>query len=421
MDHISEVQPMFISELDNLSRVKLFRHALKRFSANELTKAFDKSKSTIYRYAKGEVIPNDEAISKLLTLIPFEDALAAIGNEIMKAFGLVDPEGRPRLIAVISLLSAALGDPLLRKIVLEWVARALGNEVLSLKPQPALLMRWEEGFERWLLEEKGISAEYVKYYRSLFLKHFEGEVLDEALVERASDLPDWARVVFRHYLKWLMLERKVDSDFAKWALKKVPSRRYKVNIAVHEISIEEVREALEVLKEENRKVYWLYRLMLESGLRLAHALELVANWSPSERVYVEPLKRFEEQCKCFERHCRCWMGLKRGKKSALWAFMSKETFEALSSVEPITNRSYLTKKAKKLGIIEPSKLRKFAEHFMKEAFAQKAQSLGEHPETLMQFIQGRVGELKVSHVHYDNLLRKADLVFPKWLEWLERS
>ncbi len=77
---------MFVSELDSLSRMKLFRHALKRFSANELAKALGKSKSTIYRYAKGEVIPSDEAIAKLLMIIPFEDALATIGSEMMKTF-----------------------------------------------------------------------------------------------------------------------------------------------------------------------------------------------------------------------------------------------------------------------------------------------------------------------------------------------
>jgi len=39
----------------------------------------------------------------------------------------------------------------------------------------------------------------------------------------------------------------------------------------------------------------------------------------------------------------------------------------------------------------------------------------------MQFVQGRVGELKVSHLHYDNLLRKVDLVYPSWFEWLDEN
>ncbi len=105
--------------------------------------------------------------------------------------------------------------------------------------------------------------------------------------------------------------------------------------------------------------------------------------SSSEKVLVEPLGKIEERCKLLETYC-CWLGTKRGRKSALWAFVSKETFEASNEIAP----------------------------------AKKAKELGEHPEVLMEFIQGRTGELKISHLHYDNLLRKADLVFPEWIKWL---
>ncbi|UXD22062.1 hypothetical protein IPA_01260 [Ignicoccus pacificus DSM 13166] len=99
--------------------------------------------------------------------------------------------------------------------------------------------------------------------------------------------------------------------------------------------------------------------------------------------------------------------------------MSKETFEALNEMAPVKiSRFGVPKKAKELGILEPSKLRKFSEQYMKEAFAKKSMELGEHPEVLMQFVQGRTGELKVSHLHYDNLLRKVDIVYPSWLEFL---
>ncbi len=419
MDHISDVQLMFVSELDAWARVKLIRSALELFTAEELAKALGKSRSTIYRYAKGEVIPSEEVVAKLLNMIPLEVALASIGKEVLKAYGLLDQESKPRLVPLLAILSAALGDPLLRKIILEWSSRALGNEVLELKPEPALVMRWEEDFEAYLRNRKGISEGQVAYYHSLFERYFEGKVLSEEFVEEATSSPGWARVVFRHYLNWLLLERKTDSEFVSWALKKVPTRSYKASVKVHEISFEEVTKSLSVLKQENEKLYWLYRLLLESGLRLAHALELITSWDPTERVFVEALGRVEDRCKCLETHCRCWLGIKRGKKSALWAFMSGETFEASNELAPLKlSRHYVTKKAKAFGILEPSKLRKFSEQYMKETFARKAQELGEHPEVLMQFVQGRTGELKVSHLHYDNLLRKADLVYPSWLEFL---
>jgi intergrase/recombinase len=397
--------------------VKLIRSALERFTAEELSKILGKSKSTIYRYAKGEVIPSEEVVAKVLALLPIDVAFASVGKEVLKAYGLLDREGKPKLTPLLAILSVTLGDPLLRKLILEWISRALGNEVLELKPEPALILKWSEEFERYLKDTKGISEEQVAYYRSLFERYFEGKVLNEEFVEEVANLSDWARVTFRHYIRWLQLEREIDNEFAEWVLKKVPTRRYKVSVKIHEISFEDVRKALKVLSEKDLKLYWLYRLLLESGIRLAHALELIENWNPNEKVFVDALGRIEERCKCFEEHCRCWLGIKRGRKSALWSFMSKETFEKLNELAPIKlSRTWVSKKAKELGILEPSKLRKFSEQYMKEAFAKKSVELGEHPEVLMQFVQGRTGELKVSHLYYDNLLRKADLVYPTWLE-----
>ncbi len=162
----------------------------------ELSKALGKSRSTIYRYAKGEVIPSEDIVAKVLVLLPIDVAFASVGKEVLKAYGLLDREGNPKLAPLLAILSVALGDPLLRKLILEWISRALGNEVLELKPEPALVMHWEEGFERYLRETKGISEDQVAYYRTLFERYFEGKVLNEELVEDAASFPDWARVTF---------------------------------------------------------------------------------------------------------------------------------------------------------------------------------------------------------------------------------
>ena len=96
MSHINDVQLKVISELDAWARAKLFRSALERFTAEELAKALNKNKSTIYRYAKGSVITSDEVIAKLLTFVPIEVALASIGKEVLRAFGLLDQSGKLR-------------------------------------------------------------------------------------------------------------------------------------------------------------------------------------------------------------------------------------------------------------------------------------------------------------------------------------
>ncbi len=98
-------------------------------------------------------------------------------------------------------------------------------------------------------------------------------------------------------MRWLALERKVNNEFVEWILKKAPTRKYKAGVKIHEISFEEVSRALEMLKRENEKLYWLYRLLLEGGVKLAHALELLASWDPNEKVFVEALGKVEEHCK----------------------------------------------------------------------------------------------------------------------------
>ncbi len=127
-----------------------------------------------------------------------------------------------------------------------------------------------------------MSEEKLNDYRSYFKRFLEGKVLSEEFVEEASKFLGWARVVFRHYINWLMLERKVDGEFAEWALKKV---------------------------------------------------------------------KIEERCKLLETYWRCLQEIKRGEKSTLWAFMSKEAFEALNELAP-AKRS--------IGIVRPRRRKSLA-------------------------------------------------------------
>ena len=66
----------------------------------------------------------------------------------------------------------------------------MGNEILDLRPRLALLMRWEERFEKFL-REKQLSDERMRDYRSYFKRFLEGGVLSESFLQDAKVLPPW--------------------------------------------------------------------------------------------------------------------------------------------------------------------------------------------------------------------------------------
>ena len=94
----------------------------------------------------------------------------------------------------------------------------------------------------------------MRDYRSYFKRFLEGGVLSESFVWAAKDLPTWGRVVLRHYLNWLLRERRIDSEFVGWALKVVKSHSYgQKRLRVHEIGVEEVRRTLDVFKKRTKR------------------------------------------------------------------------------------------------------------------------------------------------------------------------
>jgi len=62
----------------------------------------------------------------------------------------------------------------------------------------------------------------------------------------------------------------------------VPVRSYHLDVRPYRVDEGEVRRTLEFLRENHQKYYLLYRLMLESGLRVEHALRLTHEFASDE-------------------------------------------------------------------------------------------------------------------------------------------
>ncbi len=224
-------------------------------------------------------------------------------------------------------MKLAIREPILKKILLEFISKYLRNELIQLMPAklPAIELKWTSEFEEYLRNEKKIQNEdTIKYYRNLFKKHLEGRELNEKLVRKLRNAPPWLRVVFRHYVRYLFLYRRIDEDTFAWLLVFVPGRSYPKETYISEYSLDDIHRTFKKLYGHNEKLYWFYRLILESGARPEHVAEMLENWSPNEVVRIKELRgRSEPRLVCFEDFCRYYLGIKRRNKQAGWIYMSR--------------------------------------------------------------------------------------------------
>ena len=419
-----------ITRINQETRRSLLLKLREKYPTSELLARLGiKSRATLTKYLKyGRRIP-DEVVAKMLENLEEEEFWSLLsGRRKLEAIGLIDSEtGKVDYESVMELLKLAIREPILKKIFLEFISKYLRNELLQLMPAklPAIELKWTSEFEDYLRKEKKIQDEdTIKYYRNLFKKHLEGRELNEKLVRGLRNAPPWLRVVFRHYVRYLFFYRRIDEDTFAWLLVFVPGRSYPKETYISEYSLEDILRTFEKLYDHNEKLYWFYRLILESGARPEHAAEMLENWNPSEVIRIKELRgRSEPRLVCFDGFCRYYLGIKRRNKQAGWIYMSRETYEYFSTIAPIRITKDMGKKyRRKHGLLKPSDMRKISEQWMKSVFSKYPELLeGDTAETIMAFIQFRTGELKVSHRHYDNLRRKADKLYPIYLKYLRET
>ena len=158
-----------------------------------------------------------------------------------------------------------------------------------------------------------------------------------------------------------------------------------------------IQKSLRLLREAPRKYQALYNLLLDSGLRLVEAIEVVNNFKAEDAEKIGNFYRIE-------------LGMFRGSKQAFYAYLSKRTFKTLSA-EKIERLKYYTASRfyGKHGLVRGKYLRKFCFDKMLEI---------EVPESVADFIQGRVAT-KVGARHYANLRRQADHFYERYARYLD--
>ena len=250
----------------------------------------------------------------------------------------------------------------------------------------------------------------MRKYRNHFNRFLEGRELTEDLVyEVANHLIGWVRNIFRYYVQFLFYRRLIPPEVFGWIMEVVPSRSYRLDVRPYQISLEDVAKTLQFLRQNHELYYLLYRLMLEGGLRLFHAIQVVKDFRPSEAVEIPAIGLETKRLVCFKDFCRYYAGIKGSQKPCEWAYFSTETLQLLRRYAGISiNRSVVTRYAKKHGLLAPKMMRKVSWRIMVQVM----------PREVARFIQSRFGELRISEARYEDLLSEADSHYPKYLEKL---
>ncbi len=219
-----------------------------------------------------------------------------------------------------------------------------------------------EQFFEWCVKKRGNSEDTCKDYVS-YLKR----PLDKS--------KKWSVIAYKLYYEFLGKEDKA----------KELKVEKKVNIPVYRVpSVEEINA---VLNHEDERIRILYRLLLESGVRLKEALFILNNYDSS-------LDQREDGFYVYT------VNLVRKSKKSFYAF----------HVTPL-KKTYITE-----NIVDHANL-PVRPKFIRKFVATKMLELG-IPSEVVDFFQGRTPSSILSK-HYLDLLTLAKKEYKKYIEWLK--
>ncbi|MCC6014623.1 MAG: integrase [Desulfurococcaceae archaeon] len=403
------------------SRRAILERVKEKLGFNKTLEVLGISKGSLHNYLHGvRKIPDNVVYRALQYLEEWEFNSIIGGFDRLRAAGIVRADGTVDYSLVLQAIALATRDEYLKQALLRFTVENFREDLrrmlgLSLAH---VVFRWEPGFEEFLRERKKrrkvTDPETIAYYRNLFERYLEGRVLSEELVNYVVSHPNkWLRNVFRHYVQYLYYMRRIPPETYGWLMEVVPSRSYRLDVRSYPIDLNDVVRTLSTLREEHELYYLIYRLMLEGGLRLSHALLVVRGFNPREVVEVGSLGLDTPRLVCFEGggFCRYYVGVRGTQKPCEWAYLSTTTLELLEEYAGTkVGRRSLERFVSRRSLLPAKYMRKVAWRLMIRVM----------PREVARFIQSRFGELRVSEARYEDLLSEADTYYPRYLEELSK-
>jgi intergrase/recombinase len=381
--------------------------------------ALDISKGAMHNYLHGLRRIPDEVVYRALEYLEEREFNEIVrGVDRLRAVGIIRGDCSIDYSLVLQAIALATRDEYLKQALLKFTVENFREDLrkmlgLSLAH---VSFKWEQGFEEFLRERKKrrkvSDPETIAYYKSLFTKHLKGQTLSEELVDYVINHENkWLRNVFRHYIQYLYYMRKIPPETYGWLMEVVPSRSYKLDVRPYPINLEEAARTLKHLEENHELYYLIYRLMLEGGLRLSHALLLIESFNPRELIEIPGVGLETMRLVCFQDRgfCRYYVGVRGSQKPCEWVYFSTETLKLLEEYAgESVDRNSVRKYAKRNELLPPKYMRKVAWRLMIRVM----------PREVARFLQSRFGELKVSKARYEDLLNEADEHYPRYLGYL---
>ncbi|MEM2261625.1 MAG: integrase [candidate division WOR-3 bacterium] len=396
-----------------LERVKL------KLGFNEAVRALGIAKGSLHNYLTGKRIIPSSVISRALQYLnEYEFNEVVSGFDRLKALGIIKEDGSVDYPLILQAIALASRDEYLKHALLKFVVSNFKEDLRKMLDvsYAGLKMHWDKGFEEFLVTRKKRrqikDPETMAYYRNLFMKHLEGKEISEELVDYVINCENkWLRNIFRHYVQYLYFRRIIGPEVFGWIMEVVPSRNYRMDVRPYPISIEDVIKTLDFLKKNHEKYYALYRLMLEGGIRLSHAIMLMETFKPDEVLEIpriglvtNRLVRFDDR-----NFCRYYLGVGEEVKPCEWAYFSIETLRLIEKYKGTRiSGKVLSKYIRKHDLLSPKYMRKIAWRLMIQTISRE----------VARFIQSRFGELKISELRYEDLLSEADQHYPSYITLL---
>jgi intergrase/recombinase len=408
-----------VKGLSDVVRREIVKRVKDKLGYSGALEALGIARGSLFNYLHGIRRVPDDVIRKALHYLDESEFNQIVqGFDRLRAVGIVREDGSIDYSLILQAVALASRDEYLKQAILRFAVEHFKEDLrrmLGLVPT-TIKLTWDQGFEEFLRERKKrmkIKSEgTMKYYRNLFKKHLEGKVLSQDLIDYVINYPvKWLRNVFRHYIQYLYYTRKISPETYGWIMEVVPSRSYRMDVRSYPVNTEDLVKTIFTLRDSHKLYHLVYRLMLEGGLRLSHAIYIIESFNPNEVIEINGLDIETPRLVCFEDKgfCRYYVGLRASVKPCEWAYLSIDTLRLLREYSGISiDRRTLTKYVKRRDLLLPKYVRKISWRLMIKVM----------PREVARFIQSRFGELKISEARYEDLLGEADQYYPGYLKLL---
>jgi intergrase/recombinase len=407
------------SALSGEVRRLILERVKRKLGFEKTLRALGIARGSLHNYLHGLRTVPDNVVYRALQYLEEQEFNEIVqGVDRLRAIGIIRGDGSIDYSLVLQAIALATRDEYLKQALLKFTVENFREDLRKMLGSSLahVVFKWEPGFEEFLRERKKrrrvASPGTITYYRNLFKRFLEGKSLSEELVEYVVNHENkWLRNVFRHYIQYLYYLRRIPPETYGWLMEVVPSRSYRLDVRSYPISLEDLAKTMNTLRESHELYYLVYKLMLEGGLRLSHAIYIVKNYKPMEIVEINGLGVDTPRLVCFhdKGFCRYYVGVRETAKPCEWVYFSTNTLRLLEEYAGSTvGRVPLQKYVKRRGLLLPKYVRKAAWRLMIRAM----------PREVARFIQSRFGELKISEARYEDLLGEADQYYPGYLSVL---